>query len=162
MIGHARSKPYAYQTLRTQGFAEDQIPGWFMRPEEYERRKKAAASAREKEAPPRQPAQNADLALPAPRETPETVEEAPETAENADGVEVPIRDLPPIEGGPEGNITPGLNGSGEDPAPLALSQQDTAFLRGLGVVQQADGRWVRSMPDGGSARVRPWRLRPRR
>ncbi|MBA7698999.1 hypothetical protein ES703_107683 [subsurface metagenome] len=66
MIGHARSKPYAYQTLRTQGFAEDQIPGWFMRPEEYERRKKAAASAREKEAPPRQPAQNADLVLPAP------------------------------------------------------------------------------------------------
>ncbi len=31
MIGHARSKPYVYQTLRVQGFTEEQIPGWFTR-----------------------------------------------------------------------------------------------------------------------------------
>lgn len=153
MIGHAMRKPHVYLRLRTQGFTEEQIPGWFLRPAEYEKLKEAAARAKEAEAPPRQPDQRTDLTLPSPKESPKTDETPSETEE-------PPGDLLPMERGSVEDVPPGPSGPGGGPAPVALSQQDEAYLRGMGVLQQADGRWVRVMPDGGN-RVRYEEVDPR-
>ena len=46
-----------------------------------------------------------------------------------------------------------------------LSADQVAYLRGLGIIQGADGGWVRAMPDGGNIVkypvVDPTRLRAR-
>ncbi len=140
IVGNARSRPGIYKQLIAQGFAEEQIPGWFVR-------QARPQTPRESDVP---PGQTTSLELPAPRDgqaSPQEGQVPPGGSHEEDGVHVSIE-----QGGPETGLgVPGsrlaLAGGGAPQGGYTAEQ--VAYLRGQGIVQLADGVWVRPIPDGG-------------
>ncbi len=82
-------------------------------------------------------------------------DQAPPTREQQEGQErVPLEYVASVAPG-QGVV--GLVGRpGVLPDGRPLSADQVAYLRGLGVIQGADGGWVLSMPDGGNTIYTKW------
>jgi len=127
-VKRARSKPYVYQTLRAQGYTEEQIPGWFTREAKPHK-------AKEGDVPPGQATQ---LDLPTLKGAPlgqETPGEIPEEGE----INVPIgqedSDTPP--GSPGYRLAPG----GLDLAPSGLSPGGRCYSAGSWPGGEGNAGW---------------------
>jgi hypothetical protein len=132
MIGHCPLQALCLSDARAQGFTEEQIPGWFTREAKPHK-------AKEGDLPPGQATQ---IDLPTPKgappglKTPSEGQDPPDEIPEEGEINVPIEqedsDTPP--GSPGYRSAPG----GPDLAPSGLSEEQVAFLRGVGVIQQAD------------------------
>jgi hypothetical protein len=135
MVGNARAHPGPYRLLKANFFAETQIPGWFTREE--------AAKTADPETP---PGRTTTLELPTP-EGP-LAKEAEKLAE-ADKDKLKAKENPkpqvPIE---QENLNTRSPSPSEQPPSSAIqrgvSPNQVAYLKGQGIIQQADGNWVRA------------------